>query len=298
MLNIFVAPAIIAGMIWWFFGGDFWFWFWTGVLALVAWAVLYFVFKIAEGRAQSRSDALLRQKIADDAAAEEQRQHDDIKRWHEIARGHKDALTLRYRQLVTKDVYGAELLDAWRKELPRFRKSVGIAGREDTVASFDSQITLIVQAWVKAATSSPASAFISGDPVEYERWCAEILRQNGWDASTTKASGGQGVDIIAKKGGRTAAIQCKLYTSGPVGNKAVQEVHAAAGYVDAAHAVVVSSGDYTPSARQLAAKLGVLLLHHSQLPKLEALLPGKEKAESRILLPNHGSGLIIPPSEK
>lgn len=57
-----------------------------------------------------------------------------------------------------------------------------------------------------------------------------------------------------------------------MGNKAVQEAHAAATYIDAETAVVVAPLGYTLASRQLAAKLGVLLLHHSELANLEALL--------------------------
>jgi len=69
----------------------------------------------------------------------------------------------------------------------------------------------------------------------------------------------------------SVAIQCKKY-SNPVGNKAVQEVTSGATFHNAEYAVVVSNSSYTASARQLAAKSGVLLLHHSELGRLEEML--------------------------
>ena len=59
--------------------------------------------------------------------------------------------------------------------------------------------------------------------VEFEQYCAELLRNRGFiDVKLTKASGDFGVDILAEKDGVTYAIQCKRYAD-PVGVKAVQE---------------------------------------------------------------------------
>ena len=63
---------------------------------------------------------------------------------------------------------------------------------------------------------------------EFESFCAKVLQDNGFEnVNMTKASGDQGVDIIAFKDGVRYAIQCKRY-SNSVGNKAVQEVIAGA----------------------------------------------------------------------
>ncbi|MBV4366500.1 restriction endonuclease [Erwinia phyllosphaerae] len=64
-------------------------------------------------------------------------------------------------------------------------------------------------------------------PVEYEAYCAEVLKENGGSARTTKASGDQGVDVMAEINGNTVAIQCKKY-SRPISNSAVQEVSSGA----------------------------------------------------------------------
>jgi HJR/Mrr/RecB family endonuclease len=66
-------------------------------------------------------------------------------------------------------------------------------------------------------------------------------------------------------------LQCKLY-SNPVGNKAVQEAHAARGFYEAKWAIVVSNRTYTPSARELAHSLGVVLVHHDELATLHERL--------------------------
>src|SRR5665647_263735 len=50
-------------------------------------------------------------------------------------------------------------------------------------------------------------------PLDYERFCAAILTRQGWDCSLTKASGDQGVDILAKKRKHLLVVQCKKYSS-------------------------------------------------------------------------------------
>lgn len=109
------------------------------------------------------------------------------------------------------------------------------------------------------------------DPYEYEGYCARILRSVGWDAEVTKASGDQGVDVVATKSGRTVVIQVKKYTN-PAGNDAVQQIYAGRTYYDAGHAAVVCTAGFTRSAQALAEKAGVHLLHHDELHKLEPML--------------------------
>ncbi|TPN39350.1 restriction endonuclease [Mesorhizobium sp. B2-3-3] len=206
------------------------------------------------------------------SAAEKSEERFHLQRWNGMAEPHMDALVLRYRQIVAKNPYGGVDLKPWRKELDRFRTTAGIWGKLHLIAVFDRELTARVKDLVATSEAAPATKdFTSTDPYEYERWCAQLLRAQGWDASATQASGDQGVDVIATKGGHKVAIQCKLHMNA-VGNKAIQEIHAAAAFVDASHAVVVAPGEYTRAARQLAGKVGVLLLHHSQLAKLDELI--------------------------
>ena len=78
------------------------------------------------------------------------------------------------------------------------------------------------------------------------------------------------MDVVATKDTVKVALQCELH-KGRIGNKAVQEVHAAASYIDADLAAVVAPGEYTKAARELAGKLGVLL-HHDQLAAIDDLI--------------------------
>ncbi|MGZ3322013.1 MAG: restriction endonuclease [Xanthobacteraceae bacterium] len=120
-----------------------------------------------------------------------------------------------------------------------------------------------------AAQALRASDVSDLTPLQYEEYCAVLLRDAGWQAYTTPVQD-QGVDLIATLRGTKVAIQCKMYTH-PVGNKAVQEVVAGRLHYGAHLAAVVSTATYTHSARVLASSTQVLLLHHNQLPMLERI---------------------------
>jgi restriction system protein len=108
-------------------------------------------------------------------------------------------------------------------------------------------------------------------PEEFEHYCAAVLREMKWEARVTRASGDQGVDIVADKRRMRIVIQCKKYSK-PVGNRAVQEIVAAIAHEGAERGVVVTTSDYTRAAKKLAASNDVLLLHHSELRHIDRLL--------------------------
>lgn len=101
---------------------------------------------------------------------------------------------------------------------------------------------------------------------DYEAFVGNIFEDCGWHVEATKGSGDQGADVIAERDGLRIVVQCKLYAS-TVGNKAVQEVFAARSFYDCDYACVVSNSTYTPSARKIAERTGVQLLHHDELPE-------------------------------
>lgn len=104
-------------------------------------------------------------------------------------------------------------------------------------------------------------------PLNYEKSITIKLKSLGFNARTTKASGDQGADVIAKKNGISFAIQCKKYSK-PVGNKAVQEANAGRDFYNCDYGVVVSNAGFTKSARQAANACKVILLNDTQLEKL------------------------------
>jgi restriction system protein len=108
-------------------------------------------------------------------------------------------------------------------------------------------------------------------PEAFEHYCAAVLREMKWRARVTRTSGDQGVDIVADKRSVRIVVQCKKYSK-PVGNRAVQEIVAGIAHEGAQRGVVVTTSAYTPAAQRLAESNDVLLLHHTQLHKIDRLL--------------------------
>ena len=106
---------------------------------------------------------------------------------------------------------------------------------------------------------------------DFEHWVAHQLNKKGWNAKVTPARGDNGIDVIAKKNGKTVGIQCKRYT-GNVGNKPVQEILAAQAFYNLDVLAVVTTVGYTPAAKELARRTGVKLLLDTQLYRLDITL--------------------------
>ncbi len=104
-------------------------------------------------------------------------------------------------------------------------------------------------------------------PREYELHCAQILQSNGWNTKPTQQTRDSGADLIASLGEMRAVIECKRHNK-PVGNRAVQQIYTAKRLYAANLACVVAPNGFTRQAEQEAMPLGVLLLHHSELPML------------------------------
>lgn len=100
---------------------------------------------------------------------------------------------------------------------------------------------------------------------EFEHWCAELLRKNGFlNVTVTPGSGDQGVDIVAEKESVHYAVQCKCYSS-DIGNKPVQEVFAGKEMYGCQVGAVMTNRHFTSGAKQLAEKTRVLLWDRDKL---------------------------------
>lgn len=94
---------------------------------------------------------------------------------------------------------------------------------------------------------------------DYEKWCAAYLSRHGFhQIELTKATGDQGIDIIAYKRHRKYGIQCKFYDT-PVGNSSVQEAYAGAAFYGCDQAAVMTNTVFTKGAQSLAEETDVLL---------------------------------------
>lgn len=103
---------------------------------------------------------------------------------------------------------------------------------------------------------------------EFEKFCINILLKNGYRIiMQTKATGDQGVDIIAEKGTIKYAIQCKCYRN-PVGNHAVMEVCSGRIYYGCNVGVVMTNSTFTPQAMEHAKRTGILLWDREIIQKM------------------------------
>lgn len=187
-------------------------------------------------------------------------------------------LVRKRAQLVQPDAYGKPQVEKWGKEKDHFitqHIEPSLSPNERRVLQREpTLIPNLIEARVEAATQShPVFRNFSDDmtPPEFENFCAEELRQAGWNARVTMQSRDQGVDVVAEKDDMRVVVQCKLYTR-PVGNKSVQEAAAARAHEQAHYGIVVTNNRYTPAAEQLAFTNGILLLHYSDLRNLHILL--------------------------
>lgn len=242
-----------VGTSFWIFGG-----FW------VSYIVLGFIFKITKVATWWQ----VGKKRNDDM------QHDLI-RFKDAVEDFLPILARKKKHLVIKDDYGYTDSSKWVKErndfLNKFNWKPYVTKHYSGVdrETYDERLNQLVDDYI---AKNPSLAWDSNmSPAEYETFCADTLNNNGWDAKTTVATGDQGVDVIAEKGGIRVAIQCKKYSSA-VGNKAVQEVAAGMSYWGADIAAVVSTAGYTRSARELASVHNVYLLHHDDLKDLEQII--------------------------
>ncbi|MFD2613170.1 restriction endonuclease [Paenibacillus gansuensis] len=106
---------------------------------------------------------------------------------------------------------------------------------------------------------------------QFEEFIARLLRQMGFSVSITKASGDQGVDLIATKSNVKYGIQAKCYSNN-VSNKAVQEVVGGLAYYGLTSGWVITNSYFTQSARELAVANKIVLWDRDVLEEKMAQL--------------------------
>lgn len=103
---------------------------------------------------------------------------------------------------------------------------------------------------------------------DFEYWCAELLKRNGFQEITvTQGSGDQGVDVLAEKGGIKYAVQCKCYSK-DLGNTPIQEVHTGKDFYGCHVGAVMTNRYFTPGAKEAAKRTNTLLWDRDELIKM------------------------------
>lgn len=209
--------------------------------------------------------------------------------FEELVAKHRRVLLTKAHQNVGQDEYGYLEVDGWLEEFANFLEKVYLRECEErgiNIIGVDFNELLKKADHILLTDEldpySELGSYIddcdsTGDitPLEFEHLCKDMLIASGWIARVTKASGDQGVDIIAEKESIKMVVQCKYYKN-PVGNKAVQEIFSAKQHELADYAVVVTNSKYTKSAQELSQTCDVLLLHYSQLAEIDSLVENFE----------------------
>ena len=181
---------------------------------------------------------------------------------------HKVALRRNLERAVHKNDYGAVVSDGRSEALHEFFQSIELNFQTiDLGEAYEVVIEQLAMYDNQTRMAGFDTGSIPFDGVAFERWVADGLAVFGWLAEVTKASGDQGIDVIAVKNGHKIGLQCKLYSSA-IGNKAVQEAYAGMAYHGVDKVAVLSNASFTSSARSLASATGVLLLSHHDIPLL------------------------------
>ena len=146
--------------------------------------------------------------------------------------------------------------------------SLGIIGELLEVSTADKLKILLSKNESANYKQSMTRNFDDMDGHQFEHFCADILRKNGFEnVEVTQGSGDHGIDILAEKDDITYAIQCKRYDK-PIGNDAVQQAIAGKGFYHRDIAVVMTNRNFTPQAIEEAKALGVKLWDRDRLNKM------------------------------
>lgn len=183
---------------------------------------------------------------------------------------HSVALMRNMRAAYQKNDYGAVVKDEREVEVERFLQSVKLTRRANK-HGLKKTVQHINSWYAKQKRVFEQSDAVPEDGHDFEHWVAAKFKEASWKASVTQASGDDGVDVIAKRGGISVAVQCKRF-KGSVGNKAVQEVYSGMKHMQLDRAVVISTGQYTKAAQNLARTTGVLLLSEHDIQYLWGML--------------------------
>lgn len=99
---------------------------------------------------------------------------------------------------------------------------------------------------------------------DFEKYVAELLSKRGYITEVTKASGDQGVDVIASFGAQRYAIQVKRQKNN-VSRRAVSDAVAGAIHYGCTASMVVTNAFFTNGAKELAGTTGCILVDRTDL---------------------------------
>lgn len=85
------------------------------------------------------------------------------------------------------------------------------------------------------------------DPIAFEKFVGQLFRNMGYKVETTAASGDEGIDLVLRRGRRSAVVQCKRY-GGTVGQPVVRDLYGTMIHTGASEAYLVTTGTISRAA--------------------------------------------------
>lgn len=136
----------------------------------------------------------------------------------------------------------------------------------------------------EAASPTGAASIQAMSWQQFELLVGEVFRRRGYRVEERGGRGPDGgVDLIARRGGETALVQCKHWRSKQVGVGVVRELLGSMTALDAKAGSVVTSGRFTAEAERFAADQGLELLDGAALRSLaRTAVPAKGGATSDV----------------
>lgn len=90
-------------------------------------------------------------------------------------------------------------------------------------------------------------------PDRFEDWCAARLRDLGYDVRVVGKQGDHGIDLVARRDGETAAVQCRRFAqTTAVTEPQLRDLYGAMHALGASHTIMITTGHYTSAARSWA----------------------------------------------
>ena len=105
--------------------------------------------------------------------------------------------------------------------------------------------------------------------IEFERELAALFQRRGYRVQTTPSSGDQGIDLIARKNGKTTIVQCKRYKN-PAGPAIARELYGSLTASRADRAILACTGGFTRGVREFVKDKPITLIDAWDIIKVEA----------------------------
>lgn len=135
---------------------------------------------------------------------------------------------------------------------------------------------------------------------EFEMLVGEAFRRGGY--SVTEAGGGGadgGIDLVLHKNGAKSLVQCKQWKARNVGVSVVRELNGVMAATGAAQGFVVTSGVFSPDAKDFAARCNIELIDGVELKQIINRVQPVGVQEKKILsmtgqlCPKCGSSMVM-----